>query len=137
MWSGDVHRVYTSRRTTAAETQLDARQESAVHPTELDSGLRLLRFGIVTRNRFVSGASGFSCLSLKCAGTRKICPGVRLAFAQLRFPVRQQTIANCPSGVTSQASSRFHFRTSNKRSLISNSPSGWISCGCTSLKSIH
>jgi hypothetical protein len=42
----------------AAENKLDARQESATHPTELDSGLGY-RFGIVTRKRVVSGVSGF------------------------------------------------------------------------------
>ena len=109
-----------------------------LYQTELDSGLSCYRcFGIVTRNRLVSGASGFSCRSSKWAGIRKISPGVRLALAQLRFPVRQQTIANCPSGAASRASSRFHFRISNERSLISKSPSDWISCGCTSSKSMH
>jgi hypothetical protein len=47
MWSGHVHRVYASRRAIAAENELDARQKSAGHPTELDPGLRLLEF----RNR--------------------------------------------------------------------------------------
>ncbi len=59
MWSGHVHRVYAPRRTIAAENKLDAYQESAAYPAELDSGLGD-RFGIVTRNRLVSGASGFS-----------------------------------------------------------------------------
>ena len=108
----------------AAENKLDARQESAAYQAELDSSLG--RFGIVTRKRLVSGASGFRCRSSEWAGIRKNSPGASLMLPQLSFPARQQTMANCPNGAASRASSRLHFRISNKLLLISNSPSDSI-----------
>ncbi len=39
MWSGHVHRVYSARRTSAAENQRHARQKSGAQQAELDSGV--------------------------------------------------------------------------------------------------
>ena len=39
VWSGNLHRVYASRRTIAAENKRDSGQKSTTHPAELDSGL--------------------------------------------------------------------------------------------------
>jgi hypothetical protein len=52
MWSGNLHRVYTSRRTIAAENKRDADQKSATHPAELDSGLSSCSGGRVGRRNY-------------------------------------------------------------------------------------